>query len=585
MRTIARWLVVVLALIGAMACVATIAAILAVRSSEPSKVSVSKGDYLLLDFDRGLVAQPPRNAFAALSRGKAYVLSDLVAALRRGAADPKIAGVAAHIGSAQLPPAAARELADAIADFKKVGKKTLIHSESLDGGPGAVALATAFQEVWLQPSGLVSLRGLMLEAPFLRKGLADYGIRADIVQRHEYKSAMDFLTRDEMSAPVRDNLSALIGDVAAALNESIAASRGLSPATVDGLARKGPLFAAEAKDAGLIDRLGYRGDFQAAVKSAFPGKGILAEAYAATLETPDTSIKIALVQASGQIVAGETDDGPMSDRATIGATTVARAIREAAQTKDVRAIVLRLDSPGGDYAASDTIRQAVVAARKGGIPVIASMGDVAASGGYFVASAAETIIAEDATITGSIGVIAGKVVLEEAWAKLGVRWQALKTGETAAMWSPNRGFSPAERARLEAVVDVAYADFTAKVAEARKLSPEAMDKAARGRVFSGRKARELGLVDDTGGLVKALAYAKRAAGIPADQIPAVLSFPRPKSLSESLIDLFSGEAGNPIAQMTAHVAAPLPEPLASLRAWTGLGLDRGAAILPPITVR
>ncbi len=581
MRIVIRWLVIVFALIGAAACAALILVVSLAGSAEPAKVSVHKGDYLLLDFDRGISARAPDNAFAALSRGKSYVLTDLIAALRRGAADPKIVGLAAHIGTAQLAPATARELAEAIADFKKVGKKTLIYSESIDGGPGAVALATAFQEVWLQPSGLVGLRGLALEAPFLRKGLADYGVRAEIVQRYEYKSAMDFLTRDDMSAPVRDNLSAVVGDIAASLNGAIAAARGIPAATVDDLARRGPLFAAEALDARLIDKLGYRGDFQEAVKNAFPGKGIAAEAYAATTETPDTATKVALIQISGQIVAGETEDGPMGERGSVGALTIARAIHDASQTKDVRAIVLRLNSPGGDYAASDTIRQAVIAASKGGVPVIVSMGDVAASGGYFVASAAETVIAEDTTLTGSIGVIAGKIVLEDAWNKLGVRWHTLKTGETAAMWSSNHGFTPAERARLEAMVDAAYADFTGKVGSGRKLSAEAVDKVARGRVFSGRQAKELGLVDDTGGLIKAFAYAKRAAGIPADQIPAVLPFPRPKSLMESLRGLLGGEAENPIAQMTA----PLPEPLATLRAWSRLDLSHGAAILPPITLR
>ncbi len=583
MRTVVRWLVILLALIGATASVVAVVAILAVRSAEPSRVTVHKGDYLLIDFDRGIAQHPPLDAFAALSQGRAYVLSDLVTALRRGAADPKVAGVAAHLGSAQMSPATAQELAEAIADFKKVGKKTLLYSESLDGGTGAVALATAFQEVWLQPSGVVGLRGLAVESPFLRKGLADYGIHAEIVQRYEYKSAMDFLTRDEMSPPVRENLQGLIDDIAASLNQTIARARGIDVATVRDLARLGPLLATEAKASKLVDRLGYRGAFQETVASAFPGKGIAAEAYAATIETPNTPTKIALVQAVGQIVAGETDDCPMSDHATVGAVTVARALREAARTKGVRATILRLNSPGGDYAASDTIRQAVGAARQSGVPVIVSMGDVAASGGYFIASAAETIIAEDTTITGSIGVIAGKIVLEDAWAKLGVRWHTLKTGETAAMWSPNRGFSAAQRSRLEAIVDAAYADFSAKVGTARKLSPEAVDKVARGRVFSGRVAKELGLVDDTGGLIKAIAYAKRAAGVPADQIAAIVAFPKPKTMSETLLGLFSGDGENAIAQLSAQ--APLPEPIASLQAWMRLDLERGAAILPPITLR
>lgn len=581
MRTLARWLVGLLAAIGVLAAVAVIAVVYLVKHAEPDKVAVKTGDYLVVDFDRGVSGQPPRDAFAALSKGREYVFSDLVAALRRGAADPKITGLAAHLGTARIPAATALELADAVADFKKVGKKTFLFSESLDGGPGAVALAAAFQETWLQPSGLVGLRGLAVESPFLRQGLAEWGIRAEILQRYEYKSAFDFLTRDDMSPPVRENLQRLIDDVAASLNAAIARERGLDISAVAALAQRGPLLANEAVQAKLIDRLGYGANFQAALKAAFPGNPVQADAYAATQETPDTDVKIALIQASGQIVPGETEFGPLGDSAMLGAQTTAHAIRDAAATKGVRAIILRLDTPGGDYAASDTIRQAVLAARADNVPVIVSMGNVAASGGYFIASAAETVIAGDATITGSIGVIAGKLDLEGAWSKLGVRWQTLKTGETAGMWSPHHPFTAAERARMEAIADAAYADFTQKVGEARKLDSAAVDRAARGRVWSGKSAKDIGLVDDTGGLMKALAYAKRSAGIPAERIPALVNFPRTRSLTETLSDLMNGDRGE-IAQITAP---RLPEPLGTLAAWSKLNLERGAALMPPLEVR
>jgi len=583
MRTLLRWLVILLALVGATASVAVIAGVMLLRSAEPSKPSVHKGDYLIIDFDRGIAAQPPRDVFDSLSLGRSYALSDLVTALRRGAADPRITGVAAHLGGAILPPATAQELAEAIADFKKVGKPTLLFSESLDGGPGAVALAAAFQKVWLQPSGLYGLRGLALETPFLKSGLAEYGVHADIVQRYEYKSAMDFLSRDGMAPPVRENLSTLVSDIADSLDETIAAARNLTPEAVRALAARGPLLAADAKEAGLVDALGYRADFSAAVKSAFPGSPLPAEDYAVTTEAPDTDVRIALIQAAGQIVPGETEFDPLADHAAIGAATVAQAIRDAIKAKGVRAIVLRLETPGGDYAASDTIRQAIAEARAAGRPVIVSMGNVAASGGYFIASAAETVIAEPTTITGSIGVIAGKIVLEDAWRKLGVHWNVISTGETAAMWSPNHAFSAAQKERLEAVVDAAYADFTTKVAAARKLSPEAVDAAARGRVFSGKRALALGLVDDTGGLLKAFAYAKRAAGVPADRIPAIVSFPRPKSLSETLRGLVGGDG--PTMTRVGLALGRLPEPLATLTAWSRLKLDHGAAIMPPMVVR
>lgn len=582
MRTLARWLLILLAVIGIVATAAVIGVVFLVKHAEPSKVAVNTGDYLVVDFDRGISSQPPRDAVEALSQGKAYVFSDLVTALRRGAADPRIAGLAAHLGNAQISAATAMELAEAVADFQKVGKKTFLFSESLDSGPGAVVLATAFQQVWMQPSGLVGLRGVAIESPFLRQGLAEWGIRAEIIQRHEYKSAMDFLSRDDMSPPVRENLQRLIDDVSASLAERIATQRGLDPSAVRALSQTGPLLAREAMDAKLLDRLGYGAEFQAALAQAFPGKQIQADAYSATDETTNVDTKIALVQASGQIVAGDAAFEPLSEDAMIGARTVAQAIRDAAKTDGVRAIILRLDTPGGDYAASDTIREAVVAARKANVPVIVSMGDVAASGGYFIASAAETVIAGDATITGSIGVIAGKIVLEEAWNKLGVRWETLKTGDTAAMWSPNHGFTPTERARINAIIDAAYADFAGKVGADRKLSPEAVDKIARGRVWSGKAAKQLGLVDDTGGLLKALAYAKRSAGIPADRIPSVITFPRQRSLTETLMDYLGGENNHEIAQMTAR---PLPEPLGTVARWMRLDLEHGAAIMPPMAVR
>lgn len=578
MRTLARWVVGLLAAIGVLAAVAVV---YLVKHAEPDKVALKAGDYLVVDFDRGVSGQPPRDALEALGKGREYVFSDLVAALRRGAADPKVAGLAAHLGTARIPAAAALELADAVADFKKVGKKTFLFSESLDGGPGAVALAAAFQETWLQPSGLVGLRGLAVETPFLRQGLAEWGIRGEILQRHEYKSAFDFVTHDEMPPPVRENLQRLIDDVAASLNAAIARERGLDISAVAALAQRGPLLANEAVQAKLIDRLGYGANFQAALKSAFPGSPVQADAYAATRETPDTEVKIALVQASGQIVPGETEFNPLSDTAMLGARTVAHAIRDAARTPGVRAIILRLDTPGGDYAASDTIRQAILAARADNVPVIVSMGNVAASGGYFIASAAETVIAGETTITGSIGVIAGKLDLEGAWTKLGVRWQTLKTGETAAMWSPNHPYTPAERARMEAIVDAAYADFTQKVGEARKLDAAAVDRAARGRVWSGKAAKEIGLVDDTGGLMKAMAYAKRSAGIPAERIPTVVDFPRTRSFTETISEMLNGDRGE-----IAQIAGPrLPEPLATLAAWSKLDLEKGAALMPPLVVR
>jgi protease IV len=242
---------------------------------------------------------------------------------------------------------------------------------------------------------------------------------------------------------------------------------------------------------------------------------------------------IALVFGVGTVTRGKSDYDPVQGSQNMGSDTVAGAIRAAAEDKDVKAILFRVDSPGGSYVASDAIWREVVRARQAGKPVIVSMGNLAGSGGYFVAMAADKIVAEPGTITASIGVLGGKMLTSGLWDKVGLSWDEVHQGENATMFTGTQDYTPAEWARFEAWLDRVYVDFTNKVADGRKLSKEKVLEIAKGRIWSGQDAKNLGLVDELGGYDTALKLAKRAAGVPADEEVRVVVYPRPKGFLES----------------------------------------------------
>ncbi len=582
MRTLGHWIVVLLAIIGGITGLAIAAGTYAILSAEPEQVTLAENSHLVLDLDRGVADTATDDPFAALTGEQPYNLSQTVLALHQAANDPKITGLVAHMGSVSFQPATAQELMGAIAAFRHAGKPAMVFSESLDGGLTAVAVASSFSDIWLQPSGMFSLQGLAIEAPFLKAALSEYGIEADIIQRHEYKGALEFLSRDGMSAPVRQNMGLLLDDISDVLTQAIADNRTVSKMAVNKRMETGPLLAAEARAANLVDHLAYRDDFRKAVKSRFTGQAVTLGTYLEAREQDSSAPRIALVQASGQIIPGAKNSSPFADNNLIMARSTAKAIQDAAKA-GVGAIILRINSPGGDYAASDTIRQAIVAANAQNIPVIVSMEDYAASGGYFIASAADTIIAQPTTITGSIGVIAGKVNLQKAWDKLGISWETLKTGETAGMWSMNKGFTQTERNRMNKIIDAAYMDFTAKVAEGRKLDMDAVDMIARGRVFSGERAKSKQLVDDLGGIITAVAHAKRVAGVPAENDIQLVQFPEVRPFHENLIAWMQGNGDNPF--VTSQLRSALPEPVSTLYQWSLIRLENGAALMPPMRIQ
>ncbi len=527
---------------------------------------------LSLDLDAQFRDTPESNPLAQLSGERSYSLRRAVEAVDRAAADKRVTGLFATLGHSGLGLAGRQDLRDAVIRFRAGGKPAVLFAETLgEGGSGTLDyyLASAFSQVWLQPSGDVGLTGLWVESPFIKGTLDLLGIKAQFSGRHEYKSAIDMFTETGFTPAHRENLGRLLDSWSEQIVAGIVAGRGLPEAKVRELMGKGPFLAGEALAAKLVDRVGYRDqawDTLVGIGADKAEEIDLAD-YADHLDHP-RGTKVALISGIGAIHRGESHHGLDGD-GDFGAQTVAEAFRDAVDDDKVKAILFRVNSPGGSYTASDTVHHEVARARAAGKPVVVSMGDYAASGGYFVSMGADRIIAAPGTITGSIGVFTGKVVLDEFWKKLGISWDEMHRGDNAGMWSANQPFSPQAKARIDALLDHIYADFTGKASEARGMDGARMDKLARGRIWTGADAKASGLVDGLGGWTEALAQLRQVAGLKADEPLTLVEFPRPRKPWEMLADSLGGESvaeRRIVARLEPLLNALAPAPGAQLRA-------------------
>jgi protease-4 len=494
--------------------------------------------------------------------GRPLTLRDAVAAIHRGAEDERVAGMIARVQLSAAAPAAVQELREAIVAFTKI-KPSLAWAETY---PGTLSyyLASAFGEVWMQPSGTVGLIGFATNALFLRDALEKAGVQAQFVARGEYKSAANLFTQDRYTDAHREADSRLIESLHTQVWQGIAEARGLDTAALNGLADRAPLLRDDAIASKLLDRIGFRdeaylriaelagvGDFKDPDGDEAPPRLFLsryAQTRAGGLTVPGRPGKptIAIVTVSGPIVSGR--GGPQAlplSRESAGGDTIAAALREAAADDEVEAVVLRVDSPGGAVTGSETIWREVCRVRAGGKPVVASMGGVAASGGYYIAMAADTIVANPGTVTGSIGVVTGKLVARDLKERLGLGTDSVRTNTNANAWSVNTPFTAEQRAMVEAEADLFYDDFVRRVAEARGMSVEEVDAVARGRIWTGADAHARGLVDELGGLRTAVRRAKVLAGVDADAKVTLAAYPgasvrdylRPKTSSQPAASL------------------------------------------------
>jgi protease-4 len=479
---------------------------------------------LELDLTEVPTETAPPDPLAMLRGRRRPTLRSVVDALADAATDPQVVGLVARIGGS-LPLARAQELRDAVAGFA-AHKPAVAYAETFgegDSGTVGYLLATGFSEIWLQPSGDLGLTGVAAEATFLRGVLDKAGLEPQFVQRHEYKNAVDRLSRYGFTDAFREASTQLVRSAYGQVVDAVAAARGLSPERVRELVDAAPLSAEEARAAGLVDQVGYRDEVYASARpdgaellflSRYQRSGA-PKRLAGRVRARKAPV-VALVPVTGAIQQGRSRRSLLSPGVGAGSDTVAAALRAAGRDDSVRAVLLRVDSPGGSYVASDTIWREVGRLREAGKPVVASMGDVAASGGYFVAMGADRIVAQPGTVTGSIGVFSGKVVTAGLLERLGVGTGAITEGRNALMFSPRTGFDDDQWQRLEAWLDRVYADFVAKAAQGRGMTPERMHELARGRVWTGADAAERGLVDELGGLRRAAELVRERAGLPAD---------------------------------------------------------------------
>jgi protease IV len=543
---------------------------------------------LELDLTDGLAETRPTDPISAVAARNRAVLPDVLDGLRRARDDGRVKILVARLGGRPIGLAAVQELRHAIADFGEAGKTTIAWAESFgefSAGNVQYYLATAFEQIWLQPSGDLGLTGIAVERIFLRGVLDRLGAEFQVAKRHEFKSAAEQFTETQFSAPAREETERLTASITEQLVQAIADRRGLSRARVSELIDAGPFLATRAHAEGLVDELGYRDEVYAhARKQAGPdaavlylgryqrGKVMAERARAAVLQTPAAAEPgVALIYATGAIRRGRSGRGPLTGNA-MGSDTISAAIRAAAKDPHTRAIVLRVNSPGGSAVASDTIWREVVRARAGGMPVVVSMGDVAASGGYYISMAADEIVAQPGTITGSIGVITGKPVLGAAIGRAGVTSDLISHGAHAAMFSQLRPFSADEWTLVNDWLDHIYADFIGKVATGRGMTTEQVHEVARGRVWSGADALAHGLVDELGGLDRATAIARRRAGLP-DSAPLRI-FPRTRPIDRLRPAASSESRGAASASMFADAWGP---------AWE-LALRAGLSPYGPLTL-
>jgi protease-4 len=521
---------------------------------------------LELDLTDGITEGPPSDPVAAVMLMRRLRLADILEALRRAAQDDRVKVLVVKVGGSRIGLARIQELRAAIADFRRAGKPAIAWAETFGEftrGNLPYYLATAFDTIWLQPTGTLGLTGPAVEQVFLHDALAKVGVNFQSAKRHEYKSAADQFTETGFTSPAREDVERLIESVAEQVAAGIAATRGKTAEQARELFARGPFLAQQALDEGLVDALGYRDEvYDAARVTAGPDAALLylqryhrmhaltnvQHGVARRLRSGLHEQYVALVYAEGVIRSGRSGRGP-GGGSGIGSDTIGAALRAATADERARAVVLRINSPGGSATASDAIWREVVRARGAGKPVIVSMGDVAASGGYFISAPADVIVAQPGTITGSIGVILGKPVLRDLLGRAGVNSEVIAEGDNATMFSLARPFTPDEWDRINVWLDAIYADFTRKVSEGRRLPLERVDELARGRVWTGTDAVANGLADEVGGLHDAISIARRRAGLAADAPVRVLprlgplDQLRPAESSEALPAAFSGAAG------------------------------------------
>ena len=547
-----RFLVRALAVIGFLFIVVIAVAIYGVSRlhvASRAPIPIKEGTVLTLTVEGPFIEESPtRTGLTSVLTGHAKKLREIIDGIDHAASDDRIKGLALKL-DASAGMAQTQELRAAIKRFRAKGKFVYAFADDYGesaSGNGQYYLASACDQIWLQPTGQAMLTDVAFEAPFLRDAFAKIDVEPQFVKRSEFKTAPETYTERGYTGPAREMMESLANDLTLQLVTDIAGSRGMAPDELRAILARGPLTTDEAVQAKLIDHVGYADEVVAAAKNA-AGSAVRTMAlpdYAAQTEEAKTEDpNIALIYEVGEIgrVGGPIDAGN-GERGLDNGNAVVQGFSQAMSKPSVKVIIFRVDSPGGSVTGSESIRRMVLRAKQAGKKVVVSMGSVAASGGYWISANADKIVAEPATLTGSIGVFSGKFVLGKGLGDLGITTDRTAGGPFTAMDSPFTPFTPDQSQKLNAGVDTIYNGFVAIVAEGRKIPAGTIAESAKGRVWSGQQAKQIGLVDSLGGLNDAVRVAREVAAIPADQPSVIRMYPQPLSQLEAVMALLKGDA-------------------------------------------
>jgi len=543
----------------------TLFIILPAAMATKDTASLPKEMVLYMEFDGALDEVYVAQGFAGAFEAPPLTLRETVEVLHKAAGDKRVKGVLARMKSSQVGLTQAYELNQALNAFKDSGKFAYVYASSYGEaaqGLGNYALISNFDQIWMQPMGIVGITGMNAEMPFMRDTLDKIGVEPNFFQKKEYKTAYENLTNSEMSQENRETITRLINDLREDVLSTVPQQVGMDRNQFNAHVNKGLFTAEEAKLAGLITHSDYADVLVENIKQQVTGERdapddlfVNFKAYADEVLNDDggNGSKIALVYAVGAIMQSGDGGGVPGASGVAAAEDIVPAILDAADDEDVAAIVVRVDSPGGSPVASESILRAIERAKAKDKKIIVSMGSTAASGGYWISAYADQIFVMPSTITGSIGVVGGKVAMGELFEKLGVNFDGVRWGRNSGMWSINTPFSAGEAERIHAMLDAVYDGFIARVAKGRNMTPEAVDAVAGGRVWSGKRAVEIGLADQLGGLNDGLDYAAVQIGKDGREDIEVVVMPKPKTAIEQLLELVEGQAvlGQVMQQNTA----------------------------------
>lgn len=558
---------------------------------------------LWIDLNGPVVERAPPELLGFSLLAGQLELFDIAMALDRAAEDDRIAGVYLEVGTPGYGWAKAEEIRARIERFRESGKFVYAHTSFTDELGYYVALAA--DSIFLMPDAGLELNGFRVETPFVSRMLGKLGLEPQVEAIGVYKSAADMFRRDNMSDAEREMTEAILEERYRRFVDAVATSRTVDRARFTRAFDQGVYLTRDLAALGLIDGQAYATDVMRRAIAAARGvevsdvadselesRFVDVAAYAASL--PDAERRpegtIGLVYAVGAITGGESGFDPVFGR-TIGSKTMVRVLREVARDEDLDAVVMRVESPGGDALASQEI-WAAVGELKSDLPVIVSMGDVAASGGYYIAAGADEIVAAPSTITGSIGVFGVLFNAAEAWDKLGIAWDTSRTNPAADFPTTTRALTEAERATFRRLIEDVYRSFVARVAAGRGMTVARVDAVAQGRVWTGTQAEDQGLVDRVGGLDVALAVAKEAAGIDPSAHVQLHVYPRQPSFMEQLREAMllrgAGRSRAPAQSGVVEIGARLLGVDLAAPVLTGLaavlreGSERPLAVVPYI---